>query len=450
MLEANKMSSYKLPMRILFGLVMITVLLLVFTITSKAAEGDVTVDITNPESEWINEDYEVTVNVTKVNPDIEIKSVTAHMDSGSSTNITTDLKYTVNSNGTLYITVKDTNGETYDFIFNIGYFDYEGPELIGAIDEGVLSLEVKDGKAGVNTLIINGFEYTDCPEGLLNIRLRQFDASIETFSIYATDMLGNISEEYLIANPYYQTDEEKEDADEDLSAYLPIDAENSAITSSVGTVTLHATEYGYTEGAGEVLDVSGNRVPDYDGMEFYVVETKSGKTFYMVIDKSQADNNAYLLTEADEADLLNFTGVESKVLPKNAAVIAGSYEGEEGDEEVISKQGEFNKSPSSIGEDEEVEIKPKKSGNQNMIMVAIVVVVFGGIVFFMKKKKKKEVDSVDFPAFEDPKDDEEDELSDDEVVGDESEDDGETIMGGAVLADKPNEEIAEGNEDAVE
>ena len=134
------------------------------------------------------------------------------------------------------------------------------------------------------------------------------------------------------------------------------------------------------------LTEDGNVIEDYDGMEFYVIETASGKKFYMVIDKAQSDNNAYLLSEASEADLLNFTGTESLVLPKNAAVIAGAYKNEDGSDEVKYKAGEFNSSPNAIDGDEEVPVK--KSNNNNMIMIGVIAVLFAAVAIMMKKKKK--------------------------------------------------------------
>lgn len=386
----------KKPIYVLTALI---ITLLFGSITVCAADKkeddkpDVKIEITNPEEEWLKDNFETTVTVTlPKKPEIEIKSVTAKLGySGELKDITNDMKYTIANNGTLYITVKDTEGNTYGQEFEINYFDKEGPELIGAINEGVLTISVSDNKSGINSLIVNGYEYTDCPNGTLAIRLQQFDASYKEFSIFVTDKVGNYSEEYIVTNPYYQEDAEKEDNDEDLSAYLPINAEGSPITSATGTVTTHATEYGYTNGPGEVLDVSGNHVADYDGMEFYIIQTESGKTFYMVIDKSQSDHNAYLLTESDEADLLNFTGTETVVLPQNGAVIAGTYQGtgEEG-EEVVTKGGTFNSSPTAVGNEEgESEEQPAKPKNNNMVMIIILVAIGGGAVLFMKMKNKK-------------------------------------------------------------
>ena len=425
--SVKETASVRKLMLLLYGMAAMVVAILIGTISVYAADDDkpdITISASRPDEEWRNEAYEVaiTVDTSKAPEGFEIKSVTARFGaSGTSKTITDTMTFTVKANGTLYVTVKDADGNSYQEQFAIDYFDLEGPELIGAINEGLLNLQVVDAKSGVNSIIINGYEFADCPEGTLTIRLQQFDASYKQFSIFVTDKLGNYSEEYIIDNPYYQEDAEKEDNnDEDPASYLPINAEGSPITSATGTVTIHATEYGYTNGAGEVLDVSGNHVEDYDGMEFYVIQTPNGKTFYMVIDKANSENNAYLLTEADAADLLNFTGEDGQVLPQNGAVIAGTYQGsgEDGEAEV-SKAGAFNSSPTAVGNEEGTEgvedgttAKPK---NNNMVMIIILVAIGGAAVLFMKMKNKKKKDteaSADAPIPDD--EDDEDEVKDED------------------------------------
>ena len=56
-------------------------------------------------------------------------------------------------------------------------------------------------------------------------------------------------------------------------------------------------------GNGQVED----HVEDGTGSkEFYTVQTGNGNTFYLVIDKDRLDDNAYLLSQVDEADLMEF------------------------------------------------------------------------------------------------------------------------------------------------
>lgn len=363
--------------------------------TTAFAEGEKKVDITKPDG-YTNDTYETEI----IAENIEVKSCTVRLgDGGQSKDVTSDMKYKIKENGTLYVEITDKEDNTYEESFEIDFIDKNAPELIGAIDEGILTLNVADDLSGIKSLIVNGYEYENCPDGELQIRLQQFDASYEKFSIFVTDNAGNYSEEYIIENPYFSPESDGKDEKEDKSIFLPINAEGSPITSASGTVTYHATEYGYNYGPGEVLDVSGNKVEAYDGMEFFIIKTKSDKTFYMVIDKSKEDNNAYLLTEADEADLLNYTGTDKEVLPKNGAVIAGTYEGKkdkkEKEEETVTKGGTYNAAPDAIGNSEEVKVEPKKKkpNNSNTVMIIIIAAAFAGVAIFMKKKKKTKTEA---------------------------------------------------------
>ena len=47
--------------------------------------------------------------------------------------------------------------------------------------------------------------------------------------------------------------------------------------------------------------------------EFYIIKTRNEKVFYLIIDHTKVSDNVYLVTEVDEADLLNF--VESTEIP---------------------------------------------------------------------------------------------------------------------------------------
>jgi len=40
--------------------------------------------------------------------------------------------------------------------------------------------------------------------------------------------------------------------------------------------------------------------------EFFVIKTRNEKVFYLIIDRTKMSDNVYLVTEVDEADLLNF------------------------------------------------------------------------------------------------------------------------------------------------
>jgi hypothetical protein len=90
-------------------------------------------------------------------------------------------------------------------------------------------------------------------------------------------------------------------------------------SSARGTVTEGIAESSQAESqeslSGAVSEDSqaDNQTIYYDEAQkrFYTIVTRSGKTFYMIIDEAKADDNAYLLTEVTENDLLNFAEASS-------------------------------------------------------------------------------------------------------------------------------------------
>ena len=78
------------------------------------------------------------------------------------------------------------------------------PTLNAAVSDGLLSVQVHDTDSGAKAVYVNGYEFTDLTNGTLNIRLQQFDAGYEYFTISAMDNAGNMSEVYKTKNPYYK------------------------------------------------------------------------------------------------------------------------------------------------------------------------------------------------------------------------------------------------------
>ena len=76
-----------------------------------------------------------------------------------------------------------------------------------------MSIQAHDTDSGIRAIYVNGYEFTEHTNGALNIRLQQFDAGYQYFTISAMDNAGNTSEIYKTANPYY-TDPENKDSNE--------------------------------------------------------------------------------------------------------------------------------------------------------------------------------------------------------------------------------------------
>lgn len=75
-------------------------------------------------------------------------------------------------------------------------FDTIKPTLNAAVSDGLLSVQVHDTDSGAKAVYVNGYEFTDLTNRTLNIRLQQFDAGYEYFTISAMDNAGNMSEVY--------------------------------------------------------------------------------------------------------------------------------------------------------------------------------------------------------------------------------------------------------------
>ena len=78
------------------------------------------------------------------------------------------------------------------------------PTLNAAVSDGLLSIQVHDTDSGAKAVYVNGYEFTNLTNGTLNIRLQQFDAGYQYFTISALDNAGNMYEVYKTANPYYK------------------------------------------------------------------------------------------------------------------------------------------------------------------------------------------------------------------------------------------------------
>ena len=105
----------------------------------------------------------------------------------------------------------------------------------------------------------------------------------------------------------------------------------------------------------------------------------------MIIDRSEDENNAYLLTQAGEADILNFVqDDEEKVLPQNAAVVS------EHTLTVGNKAGTAQTPSKEEMAPDAQPVQEKKGGNSKTpLMVGGCVLLFGGALVYLKLGNKK-------------------------------------------------------------
>ena len=410
---------------------------------------NVKITISTP-SGWHNDTTKVHISIEDVahSGNFTIKTVQAKIaQNGSWTDITEDMYVEISENTTVYVLVTDQRGKTYEKNRYIKCFDFTKPTLNAAVSDGLLSVQAHDTDSGIKAVYVNGYEFTELTNGVLNIRLQQFDAGYQYFTISAMDHAGNMSEVYKTANPYY-TDPEKEDSSEKNPAeQLPVNAQATKPSSATAQVTEHTktdsdgntvSELSPAEqkkqamaeaAASEKKEGSGEKEKSETGKEFYTIQTASEKVFYLIIDRDGEEEMVYFLTEVTENDLLNVTANNSETLPKNSAALESAIpvtegalpnnNGEQGTEEEPAEE------PTESGEEEsteEPEPEPEKTEENPMATYIILGIVaaaaIGGGYYFKVVRKKKE----EFLDEDDDEEDEEEEYDDEEEEKD-SEDD---------------------------
>ncbi|WP_418417187.1 CD1107 family mobile element protein [Blautia sp.] len=393
---------------------------------------NVSIKIKQP-GEWHNDAAVVSFSVkdTADTGNFEIAKIQAKIgQNGSWTDVTEEKKIRISENCTIYVLVTDQKGNTYEKNRAIKCFDTVKPTLNAAISDGLLSIQVHDTDSGAKAVYVNGYEFTDLTEGTLNIRLQQFDAGYEYFTISAMDNAGNMSEIYKTKNPYYKDPADTSDGNPAQQLL------ESAKPTKPGSATGIVTEHTKTDSSGNTTSQTSpaeqkkqamkeaseaengkkeNTEKSGQGKEFYTIQTATEKVFYLIIDRDGEEEMVYFLTEVTENDLLNATSDNSETLPKNSAALESAIPNGESalpnnNEEQIKTEGketevEETESAESTENTEEPEPEVKEEPNPMISYVLIggfTLIVIGAAYYFKVIRKKKE----DF--IEDEDEDEED------------------------------------------
>ena len=355
-----------------------------------------------------------------------IKSVKAKIgQNGSYQDVTEDMFLEISENCTIYVLVTDANDKSYERSRSIKCFDTTKPTLNAAVSDGLLTVQAVDKESGIKVIYVNGYEFTDnITNGTLNIRLSQFDAGYEYFTITAMDNAGNVSEVYKTKNPYYK--DPNSDDDSNPAEQLPASAEATKPSSATANVTEHTTtdsngnttsqtpttpeqqkkaEFAKADAEEASLSESEDKGEDMNlGKEFYTIEAASGKVFYLIIDRDGEEEVVYFLTEITENDLLNVTTDNSETLPKNSAALESQIpvtesalpnnntdidDTHEVETPTETPAEEVTEEPTEEPAEEEPE--PVKS---NPLLGYIIMAIFGagiiGVAYYFKVVKKKQ------------------------------------------------------------
>jgi hypothetical protein len=122
-----------------------------------------------------------------------------------------------------------------------------------------------------------------------------------------------------------------------------------------------------------VDDLEGEQAED---KQFITVKTKSGNTFYLIIDRAGKENNVYFLNLVDEADLRALIEEDGTLEP-----LPG--------EGAVPTVPEPEPEPTPEPETEVEEPAPVKSMNPVPIILVLLVILGGGGLWYFKLRKPK-------------------------------------------------------------
>ena len=297
-----------------------------------------------------------------------------------------------------------------------------------------MSVRAQDTGSGVKVIYVNGHEFKDLVNGTLNIRLQQFDAGYQYFTISAMDHVGNMSEVYKTKNPYYSDPEVETKDQKDVMQQLPASAQATAPVTAAAQVTEHTKtdSEGNTTAQTSPAEEKKAAMREADvfeaaekgqtaaetgkGKEFYTIQTESEKVFYLVIDRDGEEETVYFLTEISENDLLNVTSDVKETLPKNSAVAESALPKTEGalpveDADAVEEETGVEEQETGTEETEEPAEETAENPAAAYILLGLVAAVVIGAAYYVKVLRKKDEDFLD----------EEDEEEDEEAYDDEEE-----------------------------
>ena len=357
-----------------------------------------------------------------------IKSVKAKIgQNGSYNDVTEDMFLEISENCTVYVLVTDANDKSYERSRSIKCFDTSKPTLNAAVSDGLLTIQASDNDSGVKVIYVNGYEFTDVTNGTVNIRLSQFDAGYEYFTITAMDNAGNVSEVYKTKNPYYKDPNSDDDSNPAEHTTTDSNGNTTSTTTSTNSSPEAQKKAEFAKADAEEAALSdGENGEDMNlGKEFYTIEAASGKVFYLIIDRDGQEEMVYFLTEITENDLLNVTTDNSETLPKNSAALESQIPVTESalpnnntdidDTHEVETPTETPEEPQETEPEEPAEEEPEEPVKSNPLLGYIIMAIFGGGVigaayYFKVIKKKQDGDFVE----------DEDEEAEEEVYADDA------------------------------
>lgn len=315
----------------------------------------------------------------------------------------------VYDNGTLTVRVIDRQDSYHDGTAKIMCFDRTAPTVTAGISGEPLHIEAKDDLSGVAGIQVNGLLFTTLDGGKLDIHFNEVETlkSYEKLVVRAYDCAGNFSEAVTLKNPYYGQATSQPTA---LPTFVPTVMPTlvptlmpTFVPTAESTAQPTAMPEYIQTGPGQAFTGSGNMhtldvlYSAHTNKQFISLETKSGQTYYLVIDydkpiDEEADiYETYFLNLVDDRDLLALLSEDEKPTPTPTAAPTPTP----------------TKEPVQTDETE-----PKQNGT--VVAGTLMLAILGsGTFWYLKQRKKKE--SKPQPSYDEYEDDEDDETRDDDL-----------------------------------
>ncbi len=360
-----------------------------------------------------------------------------------------EIAITVRDNGRLTLRITDPRGHSYEDSTEITTFDRAVPTLQANIEGENLHVQARDDGSGVAGVQVNGLLFTTVENGMLNVRIPDVLSKYDHLAVRAFDYAGNFSNPVTLDNPFYQVATPTQ-----TSQNTPAPTSVTVTTEPVVTQPVYyptgepytypiasptpqiiyvtsempaetptpviQTEYValgpgmpyLADGNGHTLDVLYSAATN---KQFITMQTKSGNTFYLVIDYDKPIDEAaemyetYFLNLVDERDLMSLMSEEE--MPTATPQIV-----------YVTPEPTVQPVPTPVPTPvttEDPNAKPEKNQMTGIIALVVIVAAIGGIAFYFLKNKGKGTKQKSASGFDFDDDDDEDE--DEEESKEESE-----------------------------
>ena len=343
---------------------------------------------------------------------------------------------TVHDNGSFALRVTDPSGKTYEETATVTTIDLSAPVVTAAIYDQTLRIDVRDDLSGIGGVQVNSMLFTTVEGNVLEVELDQNMNKFEKLAIRAFDFAGNFSEPVTLENPHYEkpadpTPEptatptakptkkptataEVSEPEETVRPVQPAATESTqhGLGSSLIYITdddipvvpvvtaaptaeptaaptpepIVQTEY-ITIGPGMPYLADGNShtldvlYSAATNKQFITLQSKSGNTFYLVIDYDKPIDaeaemyETYFLNLVDERDLLALMSDEEKEeVPTPTPEII-----------YVTPEPTAVPVPTAVPAEQEKTDKPSQM-TAIIALVGIVALAIIGVVLFKKNK----------------------------------------------------------------